>query len=119
MYKNDTIVAMKFSEYQQKATKTAIYPKVAGHGWMYPALGLANEAGEVGGKLKKAIRDNGGVIDDTRRQDISKELGDVLWYIAQLATELDIDLDQVAEANLTKLASRQNRGVLTGDGDNR
>lgn len=110
---------MNFSEYQDNATKTALYPKVDGHGWMYPALGLANEAGEVTGKLKKVIRDNRGVIDDERRQDISKELGDVLWYIAQLATELEIDLGQVAQDNLAKLASRQERGVLGGNGDNR
>lgn len=110
---------MHFNDYQTKATKTALYPRVDGHGWIYPALGLANEAGEVTGKLKKVIRDNNGEIDDRRRQDISKELGDVLWYIAQLATELDITLDEVAEANISKLASRQKRGTLGGDGDNR
>lgn len=110
---------MKFSEYQELATKTAVYPKVTEHGWMYPALGLANEAGEVNGKLKKVIRDYSGVIDDERRDDIAKELGDVLWYIAQLATELEIDLDEVASANIAKLTSRQERGVLKGNGDNR
>lgn len=110
---------MKFSVYQKAATKTAVYPRLPDHNWVYPALGLANEAGEVNGKLKKVIRDHGGVIDDVRRHEISKELGDVLWYIAQLATELDIDLDEVATANITKLASRQERGVLGGDGDNR
>lgn len=110
---------MKFREYQEKATKTALYPRVADYGWVYPALGLANEAGEVNGKLKKVIRDNNGILDDERRNEISKELGDVLWYIAQLATELEIDLDEVAEANIAKLASRQERGVLKGSGDNR
>lgn len=110
---------MNLSDYQQKATKTALYPRVAGHGWVYPALGLANEAGEVNGKLKKVIRDDNGVINDAKRQEISKELGDVLWYVAQLATELDINLDEVAEANIAKLASRQERGVLGGSGDNR
>lgn len=110
---------MKFSDYQKQATQTALYPRVANHGWIYPALGLANEAGEVTGKLKKVIRDNDGVIDEDRRKDISKELGDVLWYIAQLATELEISLDDVAEANIAKLASRQERGVLGGNGDNR
>ena len=112
-------IYMKFSEYQEKATKTALYPKVAGHGWMYPALGLANEAGEVNGKLKKVIRDNDGTIDEATQKEISKELGDVLWYIAQLATELQINLDEVAEANINKLASRQERGVIGGHGDNR
>ena len=66
---------MKFREYQEKATKTALYPRVADHGWVYPALGLANEAGEVNGKLKKVIRDNNGILDDERRNEISKELG--------------------------------------------
>lgn len=110
---------MNLHDYQTEARKTAIYPKVGGHGWVYPALGLANEAGEVGGKLKKVIRDNNGVINDDQRQDISKELGDVLWYIAQLASELDINLDDVASQNIAKLASRQQRGKLTGSGDNR
>ena len=110
---------MNFNDYQAQATKTALYPKVADHGWVYPALGLANEAGEVTGKLKKVIRDNNGEINEARRQDLSKELGDVLWYIAQLATELGIDLNDIAEANIAKLASRQERGVLGGDGDNR
>jgi NTP pyrophosphatase (non-canonical NTP hydrolase) len=110
---------MKLSDYQQAATKTALYPRLPDYSWVYPALGLANEAGEVTGKLKKVMRDNDGVLDDARRQEISKELGDVLWYIAQLATELHIDLDQVAAANIAKLASRQERGVLGGNGDNR
>lgn len=110
---------MKFSDYQTEATKTAIYPKVDGHGWIYPALGLANEAGEVGGKLKKVLRDNNGHIDEQQRDDISKELGDVLWYIAQLASELSINLDDVAAANIAKLASRQKRGKISGSGDNR
>lgn len=110
---------MNMREYQQAAIKTALYPRLPEYGWVYPALGLANEAGEVNGKLKKIIRDHDGVIDEAQRQTISKELGDVLWYIAQLATELDIDLDEVAKANIAKLASRQERGVLGGSGDNR
>jgi len=110
---------MKLSEYQQQATKTALYPKVGELGWVYPAFGLANEAGEVNGKLKKVIRDNNGLIDDERRDEIAKELGDVLWYLAQIATELQIDLDAVAQANIAKLTSRQERGVIGGSGDNR
>lgn len=110
---------MTIDEYQQAATKTALYPHLPDYGWIYPALGLANEAGEVTGKLKKIMRDNNGVVDDVRRGEISKELGDVLWYVAQLATELNISLDEVASANIAKLASRQERGVLGGSGDNR
>lgn len=110
---------MNLHDYQTAATKTAIYPKPEGLNWVYPALGLANEAGEVNGKLKKIMRDSDGIVGDEQRAAISKELGDVLWYIAQLATELDINLDDVAEQNLAKLASRQTRGTLKGSGDNR
>lgn len=107
------------SDYQTKAAKTAIYPAVGGHNWVYPALGLTNEAGEVNGKLKKIIRDANGVINEAQQAELAKELGDVLWYVAQLATELGIDLNQVAAANIAKLESRQQRGKIMGSGDNR
>jgi NTP pyrophosphatase (non-canonical NTP hydrolase) len=110
---------MKMSDYQVEAAKTAIYPAVGGHSWVYPALGLTNEAGEVNGKLKKIIRDSNGVINEAQQAELAKELGDVLWYVAQLATELGIDLDQVAGANIAKLESRQQRGKIMGSGDNR
>lgn len=109
---------MKFSEYQQQSATTAIYPAI-GHRVTYPALGLSNEAGEVLGKIKKVFRDKEGVFNEDTTADISKELGDVLWYIAQVATELGIDLDDVAQANIDKLFSRKERGVLQGSGDNR
>ena len=108
---------MDLSEYQRQSRRTAEYPREA---WLaYPALGLAGEAGEVAEHAKKTIRDNGGVVDEERRVAMSKELGDVLWYVAQLATELNLDLDQIAAQNLEKLFSRQARGVLSGDGDDR
>jgi NTP pyrophosphatase (non-canonical NTP hydrolase) len=108
---------MQLSEYQQLARRTAEYPRNA---WLaYPALGLAGEAGEVAEHAKKAIRDDGGVVSEQRREAMAKELGDVLWYVAQIATELELDLDQVAEGNLEKLLSRQQRGVLSGSGDDR
>lgn len=87
------------------------------HPIVYPTLGLANEAGEVAGKIKKIFRDNGGVIGDAERESLKGELGDVLWYLAQICTELDLTLEEVAEANLEKLRSRQQRGTLQGDGD--
>ena len=65
------------------------------------------------------IRDDDGRVSEERREALAKELGDVLWYLAQLATELDLDLDEVAELNLEKLLSRQRRGVLHGAGDDR
>jgi NTP pyrophosphatase (non-canonical NTP hydrolase) len=108
---------MDLSEYQRRSRQTAEYPRTA---WLaYPALGLAGEAGEVAEHAKKAIRDDGGVVTDERRAALTKELGDVLWYVAQLASELDLDLDEIAAANLEKLLSRQARGVLSGSGDDR
>jgi NTP pyrophosphatase (non-canonical NTP hydrolase) len=106
-----------FCEYQRLSRRTAQYPRSA---WLaYPALGLAGEAGEVAEHAKKAIRDDSGTITDERRAAMAKELGDVLWYAAQLATELGLELDQVASENLEKLLSRQSRGVLSGSGDER
>ncbi len=87
------------------------------HPIVYPTLGLANEAGEVAGKIKKIFRDKGGVIGDAEREALKGELGDVLWYLTQICTELDLTLDEVAAANLEKLDSRQRRGTLYGDGD--
>jgi NTP pyrophosphatase (non-canonical NTP hydrolase) len=109
---------MNFSEYQTRSRETAQYPSI-GHPIIYPTLGLANEAGEVAGKVKKIFRDKGGMIGDAERETLTAELGDVLWYIAQVCTELEISLDDVAESNLAKLFDRQARGKITGDGDNR
>ena len=108
---------MELSEYQLLSRHTAEYPREA---WLaYPALGLAGEAGEVAEHAKKAIRDDGGAITDERREALAKELGDVLWYVSQLASELGLELDEIAADNLEKLFSRQRRGVLSGSGDNR
>ncbi len=109
---------MKFDEYQDQSGKTAIYPD-RGKNFIYPALGLAGETGEVAEKIKKVIRDKGGVVDDITRQALQKELGDVLWYVAQLCTELDLSMSDVAEKNIEKLLSRQKRGQLSGEGDTR
>jgi NTP pyrophosphatase (non-canonical NTP hydrolase) len=108
---------MELSEYQRLSRRTAEYPRDA---WLsYPALGLAGEAGEVAEHAKKVIRDDGGAVTEERRGALKKELGDVLWYVAQLASELELELDDVAETNLDKLLSRQRRGVLSGSGDER
>jgi NTP pyrophosphatase (non-canonical NTP hydrolase) len=112
-----TIVAMELGDYQRRSRATAGYPREA---WLaYPALGLAGEAGEVAENVKKVIRDDAGAVSDERRERLSRELGDVLWYVAQLATELGLDLDEIAAGNLEKLLSRQQRGVLSGSGDYR
>ena len=108
---------MEFSDYQREARKTATYP-VIGHGIIYPALGLAGETGEVLDKIKKIFRDHGGVVQN-HKQDLIAELGDVLWYLSTLCDELDTNLEYVAFCNIEKLASRQLRGVISGNGDNR
>lgn len=109
---------MTFEEYQNESQKTARYP-VVGAPFVYPTLGLVGEAGEVAEKVKKIMRDNGGIADDARKEEIVKEMGDVLWYLAQLATTLGISLENVAKNNIEKLRSRLERNAIHGDGDNR
>ncbi len=109
---------MTFDEYQRAAARTAQYPVIS-HGVIYPTLGLVSEAGEVAGKVKKIFRDKAGAFDDIDRAAIGAELGDVLWYLAQICSEIGLSLEEVAQQNLIKLASRQARGVIQGDGDNR
>ena len=110
--------AMDLSEYQSRARATAVYPK-AGDNLLYPTLGLCGEAGEVAEKIKKMVRDDDGVLTDERRAALAKELGDVLWYLAQIATEADLELAAIAAANIEKLSSRQRRNMLQGSGDDR
>ncbi len=109
---------MDLSAYQQLAARTG-GPIAVDHPIVYPTLGLTNEAGEVAGKVKKIFRDRGGVVTDEDRAALTLELGDVLWYLSELCTQLDVRLEDVAEANLDKLRSRVERGTLGGDGDNR
>ncbi len=109
---------LTFSEYQSRSAATAVYPGI-GKNLAYPTLGLAGESGEVAEKVKKVIRDQGGEVTDETRKALRKELGDVLWYVAALCRELEIDLGDVARENLEKLLSRKERGVLHGSGDER
>jgi len=108
---------MDFNTYEQHAASTAIYPN-RGSNLPYAVLGLAGETGEVAEKVKKLLRGDR-VMDDDYRQLIKKELGDVLWYIAAVCHETGLSMDEVAEANVRKLASRKERGLLHGEGDNR
>jgi NTP pyrophosphatase (non-canonical NTP hydrolase) len=108
---------MDLNEYQQAARRTAIYPDH--HRVLYPALGLASEAGEVAGKIKKVLRDQGGDFGRAPIEAIKGELGDVLWYVAVLAGDFGLSLEAIAAANLDKLASRLERGRLGGGGDRR
>lgn len=107
---------MTLNEYQEGASKTALYPDV-GKNLIYPILGLCGESGELAEKMKKLIRDDAGILTDERKMLMKKELGDVLWYVSQIARELDTTLDEIATENLTKLASRMERGALHGNGD--
>ncbi len=107
-----------FNTYQTESRKTWSLIKTD-HAIVYPTLGLVNEAGEVAGKVKKIFRDKGGVIGDAEREALKQELGDVLWYLTQICTDLDLTLAEVAEANLVKLFDRLERGAIQGDGDRR
>ena len=107
-----------FSDYQRQSRRTWSLIHTD-HPIVYPTLGLANEAGELAGKVKKIFRDKGGRISPEDREALKHELGDVLWYLAQIATELDLSLDEVAAANLEKLFSRLERGQIPGEGDTR
>ena len=107
---------MKLNEYQGHALETAVYPIEAKI--VYPILGLAGEAGEVADKYKKIIRGDK-VLDSTTRDTLVGEVGDVLWYVAVLSADLGFTLEEVAQMNVRKLSSRQERGVIKGDGDTR
>jgi len=103
---------MNLSDYQDQAVDSAIYPR--DYAITYPILGLVGEAGEVAEKWKKSLRD--GVFDI---DNMAKELGDVLWYLANISNDLGLDLGVIAQKNLDKLADRKARGVIQGNGDNR
>lgn len=137
-------MSLTFKEYQEQAGSTAIYPSentirnnlnnlgfnadqveqilTATYGRTlgisYAGLGLG-EAGEVQNKIKKILRDDGGILTDEKRIAIAKEVGGNLWYCAAISKEIGVPLEQIAKMNLDELASRQKRGVLTGNGDNR
>jgi NTP pyrophosphatase (non-canonical NTP hydrolase) len=113
---------MTFDEYQKAATETAQYPNV-GQNLVYPAMGLAGEAGEYLDKVKKRWRNTGEMSDDTMKSEeiieFAKEIGDVLWYAAACANELHLSLTDIADVNLKKLRDRRERGVIKSQGDNR
>ena len=106
---------MKFNDYQVQVLAHARYPGTVS----YTALGLCGEAGEFAEKLKKILRDDGGAITPAHVTALTKELGDVLWYIAAAASELGVELEDVAVRNLEKIAGRRRRGTLGGSGDDR
>jgi NTP pyrophosphatase (non-canonical NTP hydrolase) len=107
---------MTLDEYQKKALRTVL---PASTNLPYVALGLASESGEVATRIKKWIRDGGSDPKKLDKGAIAKELGDALWYIAVMANQLGISMDEIGQGNIKKLADRQQRGVLGGSGDNR
>ncbi|WBB99514.1 MULTISPECIES: nucleoside triphosphate pyrophosphohydrolase family protein [unclassified Solwaraspora] len=109
---------MDLDDYQRGALRTAT-PRDKNNELLHLVLGLVGESGEIAEKFKKWVRDHDSDESRLDRADIAKELGDVLWYVATLAAYLDLSLNDIATGNLAKLASRQNRGVLGGSGDNR
>ena len=115
MSKNNTKVILKpitLNEYQDRAHLTSILTTPR----YYPIIGLCGETGEVAELLKKSIRDGNGFLDEDK---LKIELGDVLWYLAEICTRYKLNLEDVAIANLNKLADRKQRNVIHGEGDNR
>jgi NTP pyrophosphatase (non-canonical NTP hydrolase) len=102
-------------QYQELAGKTAIYPRAMG--LLYTALGLSEEVGEVLGKVKRIYRDDEGHLLPARRVQIRAELGDALWYLAMLAAEAELTLNDIALENLKKLQQRKQNNKLKGEGD--
>lgn len=111
---------MSLEDYQKAAIETAIYPGQGSFtGIIYTTIKLNGEAGEVAEKVGKVMRDDQGHLSTEKREALILELGDVLWYLAALSKELGWSLESVAMANLQKLASRRNKGTLSGSGDDR
>jgi len=110
---------MNFKEYQEAAFSTAVYSGRGSGNFIYPTLGLCGEAGEVAEKVKKIIRDSNGVPTPERVALLKKELGDVLWYLGAICTELGLDLEEVARENVGKLQERKATNTIHGDGDTR
>ena len=113
---------MKLDNYQRQAAEFDLFETsfdLKAPGFLEKVLGLAGEAGETADKVKKIIRDKGGYASEEDRAAIIKELGDVLWYVANVARYLNVSLSEVAESNIEKLSSRKKRDKLHGEGDNR
>ncbi|ADB35580.1 MazG nucleotide pyrophosphohydrolase [Kribbella flavida DSM 17836] len=109
---------MNLNDYQQAALRTAA-PKDKPNELFHLLLGLVGETGEIAEKAKKIVRDHNSDFSRWDLDDLTKELGDTLWYVAVLADHFGVSLDDVAHRNIAKLADRQSRAALGGSGDNR
>jgi NTP pyrophosphatase (non-canonical NTP hydrolase) len=110
---------MNLDEYQKEALVTAIFSEDEFKDLAHWTFGITGEAGEIAEKLKKIIRDKQGIVSDEDKEELIKEMGDVLWYLAVLAEHLGYKFDEVGKRNITKLRSRQARNKIHGSGDNR
>jgi NTP pyrophosphatase (non-canonical NTP hydrolase) len=106
---------MDFDEYQRLSRQTAVYPH-QGDNYIYPTLGLVSEAGELADRIKRIARDDDEVVTPGKVEEIASEIGDILWYAAQVSTEFGLSLNDIAQANLTKLLARLDKGTLHGFG---
>lgn len=109
---------MNFNKYQKLARKTAIYPHM-GNNLSYPTLGLCGETGEVAERVKKFFRGSGVEMTPEVKHSLIREMGDVLWYLSAMASELNVDFSEVAKVNVEKLAKRERENKIHGSGDNR
>lgn len=111
---------MNFLDYQHETAKTAVYPRqTPSEAVSYVTLGLVGEAGEIANKVKKILRDNDGHVSMNKKSELADELGDVLYYVSELASNIGFNLEAIAKRNVDKLAGRAARGTLQGSGDNR
>lgn len=110
---------MTLNDYQKEALVTALFSGNELKDLSHWVLGVTGEAGEIAEKVKKIIRDKDGHLDEDAKTELAKEIGDVLWYLAVLSEYLGVKFDDIATGNIAKLRSRQARGVLQGNGDNR
>ena len=109
---------MNFNDYQKEAHAFAVYPQDVPK-TLYLQNAISEELGEMAGQIKRVYRQDGGQLTESRKESIKREMGDMLWYMAEQCTNLGLTLQDVAETNISKLSDRKNRNVIIGDGDNR
>lgn len=119
LLKKDNFNMTELEYYQLNSKSTYGHIKTDNHEVVYPVLGLCSEVGEIADKIKKEFRDRNGLFSVGFIEDLESELGDVLWYVTQIASIFGISMSAVAHKNLDKLADRKLRNMIHGDGDYR